>query len=71
MIEGFIGKDSNARPTPAQMQAAIEASREVLKSGKIPPVDPNAPPPRGFNAEEINPPVSSKGGMTALLHASR
>lgn len=71
MIEGFIGKDSNARPTPAQMQAAIEASRELLKSGKIPPPDPNAPPPRGFNPEEINPPVSSKGGMTALLHAAR
>jgi uncharacterized protein len=71
VIEGFIGKDSNARPTPAQMQAAIEASREVLKSGKIPPPDPNAPPPRGFNPEEINPPVSSKGGMTALLHAAR
>ena len=71
VIEGFVGKDSNARPTPAQMQAAIEASREVLKSGKIPPVDPNAPPARGFNPEEINPPVSSKGGMTALLHAAR
>jgi uncharacterized protein len=53
------------------MQAAIEASREVLKSGKIPPPDPNAPPARGFNPEEINPPVSSKGGMTALLHAAR
>src|SRR5207344_35115 len=24
-----------------------------------------------FNPEEVNPPVSSKGGMTALLHASR
>jgi ankyrin repeat protein len=71
MIEGFVGKDSNQRPTPAQMQAAIEASRELLKSGKIPPPDPNAPPPRGFNPEEINPPVSSKGGMTALLHAAR
>ncbi|MBY0497682.1 MAG: ankyrin repeat domain-containing protein [Cyanobacteria bacterium] len=71
VIEGFIGKDSNARPSPAQMQAAIEASRELLKSGKIPPPDPNAPPPRGFNPEEINPPVSSKGGMTALLHAAR
>src|SRR6478736_2608140 len=71
VIEGFVGKDSNQRPTPAQMQAAIEASREVLKSGKIPPVDPNAPPARGFNPEEVNPPVSSKGGMTALLHASR
>jgi ankyrin repeat protein len=71
VIEGFIGKDSNQRPTPAQMQAAIQASREVLRSGKIPPPDPNAPPPRGFNPEEINPPVSTKGGMTALLHAAR
>ena len=71
VIEGFVGKDSNKRPTPAQMQAAIEASREVLRSGVIPPPDPNAPPPRGFNPEEINPPVSTKGGMTALLHAAR
>jgi uncharacterized protein len=71
VIEGFIGKDSGKRPTPAQMQAAIEASRELLKSGVIPPPDPNAPPPRGFNPEEINPPVSAKGGMTALLHAAR
>ena len=46
VIEGFVGKDSNKRPTPAQMQAAIEASREVLRSGVIPPPDPNAPPPR-------------------------
>ncbi len=71
VIEGFIGKDSGKRPTPAQMQAAIEASRELLRSGVIPPPDPNAPPPRGFNPEEINPPVSAKGGMTALLHAAR
>ena len=71
VIEGFIGKDSGKRPTPAQMQAAIEASRELLRSGIVPPPDPNAPPPRGFNPEEINPPVSAKGGMTALLHAAR
>ena len=71
VIEGFVGKDSGKRPTPAQMQAAIEASRELLKSGVVPPPDPNAPPPRGFNPEEINPPVSTKGGMTALLHAAR
>ena len=71
VIEGFIGKDSAKRPTPAQMQAAIEASRELLRSGVVPPPDPNAPPPRGFNPEEINPPVSAKGGMTALLHAAR
>lgn len=71
VIEGFVGRDSDKRPTPSQMQAAIEASRELLKSGKIPPVDPNAPPARGFNPEEVNPPVSTKGGMTALLHAAR
>ncbi len=71
VIEGFIGKDSGKRPTPTQMQAAIEASRELLRSGVVPPPDPNAPPPRGFNPEEINPPVTTKGGMTALLHAAR
>jgi ankyrin repeat protein len=71
VIEGFVGKDSELRPTPSQMQAAIEASREILRTGKIPPPDKDAPPPRGFNPEEINPPVSTKGGMTALLHAAR
>jgi len=39
-------------------------AREILRTGKIPPPDPNAPPPRGFNAEEINPPVATKGGIT-------
>ncbi len=71
VIEGFVGKDSGIRPTPSQMQAAIEASREILRTGKIPPPDKDAAPPRGFNPEEINPPVSTKGGMTALLHAAR
>ena len=33
------------------------------------PDDANAA--NSFNPEEINPPVSSKGGMTALLHAAR
>jgi ankyrin repeat protein len=73
VLEGFVGKDSEKPPTPSQVQAAIEAGREVLRTGKIPPPDPNAPPdPRGnFNPEEINPPVATKGGMTALLHAAR
>jgi uncharacterized protein len=71
VIEGFIGKESEGRPTPSQMQAAIEASREIFRTGKIPPPDKDAPPPRGFNPEEINPPVATKGGMTALLHAAR
>ena len=72
-------------PTPRQVQAAIEASRELFASGKIPPPEPAAAGGRGgrggaaddanaansFNPEEINPPVSNKGGMTALLHAAR
>ena len=72
-------------PTPRQVQAAIEASRELFASGKIPPPEPAPAGGRGgrggnpddanaansFNPEEINPPVSSKGGMTALLHAAR
>lgn len=73
LIEGFVGKDTEAKPSPNQVQAAIQAGREIVRSGKIPPADPNAPPdPRAnFNPEEINPPVATKGGMTALLHAAR
>jgi ankyrin repeat protein len=71
-------------PTPRQVQAAIEASRELYASGKIPPPEEKPAAGRGgrggaddanaansFNPEEINPPVSNKGGMTALLHAAR
>ncbi len=73
VLEGFVGKESEAKASPSQVQAAIQAGREVVRTGKIPPPDPNAPPnPRGnFNPDEINPPVQTKGGMTALLHASR
>lgn len=73
VLEGFVGKDSEAKASPSQVQAAIQAGREIVRSGKIPPPDPNEPPnPRGnFNPDEINPPVATKGGMTALLHAAR
>jgi ankyrin repeat protein len=74
VIAGFIAKDSEKPATPSQVAAAIEAGREIMRSGKIPPRDPNAPVDpnvRNFNPEEINPPVATKGGMTALLHASR
>lgn len=77
------------QPTPSQVQAAIQASRELFASGKIPPPEEAPAGGRGgrgggdpdvanaataansFNPEEINPPVSSKGGLTALLHAAR
>src|SRR5262245_5452207 len=39
------------------------------------PVDPNAPQQataaNNFDPDEINPPVATKGGLTALLHAAR
>lgn len=74
VIEGFVGKDSEAKASPSQVQAAIQAGREIVRSGKIPPRDPNAPVDpnqRNFNPDEINPPVATKGGMTPLLHAAR
>jgi ankyrin repeat protein len=74
VIEGFIGKESESPATPSQVRAAIEAGREIVRSGKIPPRDPNAsndPNVRNFDPNEINPPVATKGGMTALLHAAR
>lgn len=73
VLEGFVGKESEAKPSPSQVQAAIQAGREILRTGKIPPPDPNEPPDprRNFNPEEVNPPVATKGGMTALLHVAR
>ncbi|MEW6322742.1 MAG: ankyrin repeat domain-containing protein [Acidobacteriota bacterium] len=64
------------KPTASQQQAAVQAARELFASGKIPPPEPrregeNPPPGRNFNPEEINPPVQTKGGLTALLHAAR
>ncbi len=83
VLEASVPKGQT--PTPSQVQAAIEASRELFASGKIPPPEKAPAGGRGgrgaalddanaansFNPEEINPAVSSKGGMTALLHAAR
>jgi ankyrin repeat protein len=65
------------KPTASQLQGAIQAARELLLSGKLPPPEPaQGGEGRGgrdpnFNPEEINPPVSAKGGLTALHHAAR
>jgi uncharacterized protein len=68
-------------PTASQVQAAMHAARELFASGKVPPPDTkegaaandrNAPgAANNFDPEEINPPVATKGGLTALLHAAR
>ena len=70
------GAGAEKRPTASQVQAAVQAAREILRTGVIPPRDPNAPAnpnqrDPNFNPEEINPAQNSKGGMTALLHAVR
>jgi ankyrin repeat protein len=78
VLEASVPKGQ--RPTPSQVQAAIEASRELFATGTIPPpekkdaaasADGGANAANSFNPEEINPPVASKGGLTALLHAAR
>ncbi len=79
LLEGFAGA-GRTPPTPSQVQAAMQAARDLYRSGKVPP--PEKPDPSAANApagtnprdptnEEINPPVLSKGGLTALLHAAR
>jgi ankyrin repeat protein len=75
VLEASVPKGQ--QPTPSQVQAAMDATRELFRSGKIPPQerrpnDPNEPnAANGFNPEEINPPVAAKGGLTALIHAAR
>ena len=76
ILEASVPKGQ--QPTPSQVRSAVMAARELYASGKIPPAekkepaDPNAPSAaNNFDPEEINPPVASKGGLTALLHAAR
>mgnify|MGYP006195855645 CR=1 FL=1 len=82
LLESFTG-GGDAAPTPVQVQAAMQAARELYRSGKLPPPEkpegdaaaaPGVAPgtnPRDPTNEEINPPVAWKGGLTALLHAAR
>ena len=78
-INGFQNKGLEL--TPLQEQAAAMAGREIYASRELPKVDPNAPPvaARGGrggrgnanNDDGVLPPITHKGGMTALLHAAR
>ncbi len=71
ILEATVPKGQT--PTASQLQAATQAAREMLRSGKVPPPDPNAnaQQDRNFNPEEINPAQNTKGGLTALHHAVR
>jgi ankyrin repeat protein len=71
ILEATVPKGQKA--TASQIQASVQAARELLRSGKVPPPDtnPNAGQERNFNPEEVNPAQNFKGGMTALHHAVR
>jgi ankyrin repeat protein len=73
ILDATVPKGQKA--TASQIQASVQAARELLLSGKVPPPDPRPADPsqldRNFNPEEINPPVAAKGGLTALHHAAR
>ena len=76
VLEAAVSKGQ--QPTPSQSQAAIEASRQLFASGKIPPPDKRDADDKNVGTggpfvdpDEINPPVATKGGLTALLHAAR
>jgi ankyrin repeat protein len=74
VLDASVTKGQN--PTPSQAQAAIQASRELMLSGKIPPPEKREGGGRNggggnVDPDEINPPVATKGGLTALLHAAR
>lgn len=79
VLEGTAGK--NGKPSPNQLQAAVQASRELYASGKLPePEKPAAGAPAAAGGQgqggqqqffEETPGLSSKGGLTALLHAAR
>jgi ankyrin repeat protein len=80
VLESFKTDGKQATLTASQEQAAIQANRDLFRSGKIPPPEKkdstaanagDAGQPASFNPEEINPPVATKGGLTALLHAAR
>jgi len=76
VLEAAVPKGQ--QPTASQSQAAIQASRELFASGKIPPPDKKDADDKNVGTggpfvdpDEINPPVATKGGLTALLHAAR
>jgi ankyrin repeat protein len=73
ILDTTVPKGEN--PTASQVQASIQAARQLLASGRIPPKEKSSSDdgvnPPGFDPEEINPPVATKGGLTPLLHAAR
>ncbi|MGE3190916.1 MAG: ankyrin repeat domain-containing protein, partial [Vicinamibacterales bacterium] len=74
VLEQLAGKGADgAMADPSQVQAAIQAGREIMSTGKIPPKDPNEPedPRERFFRQQGPPSITAMGGLTALHHAAR
>src|SRR5262249_54452861 len=74
------GKKGQEQPSAAEVQAAVLAGRELYASGEIPPgLVPAGRGGRGggggaaggTNDDGAPPAITTKGGMTPLLHAAR
>ncbi len=77
-LQGFQA-EKGKELSPSQIQAAVQAGRELYASRVLPKPDPNAAPARGGRGggnaasgdDGVLPPIANRGGMTALLHAAR
>ena len=80
VLETTAGK--NGKASPSQIQAAVQASRELYASGKLPEPEKPAAGAAAAGGQgggqggqqqffDETPGLSSKGGLTALLHAAR
>ena len=66
--------DTQEALTPNQVQAAILAAREIYLSGELPEEEERRADlldPAATEEEQRRPAIDSKGGLTALLHATR
>ncbi len=68
-----FGVTGDGKATPSQLQAAVEAARELYRSGKIPEKKTPADEREAFREffGDPFPTITAKGGLTPLLHAAR
>ena len=59
--------EGGATPTSSQVQAAVLAAREFYEAGEVPEIDGGDDPFFRFRMPQLK----AKGGLTALLHATR
>jgi len=71
VLEAFAN-DGQKAPTPAEVQAAVMAGREILISGEIPKEEEGAGDEEEDDEDdEERDAITSMGGLTPLLHAAR